>query len=255
MLKSLYLIIKMSFKTKIQLLLEVAMFAKQLEIYQRTDPKLKINRIDRLFFSLMKDILSNWKERLFIVKPETFIKWHRTAFKFYWRWKSKPKGGRPKISMEVIALIKQMANENPDWGAPRIHGELLKLGFYICESSVQRYMPKKGKRTTGQNWKTFLQNHSKEIISIDFLTVPTVKFKLLHVLVVIEHHRRELIYFNVTKNPTAEWSLQQIRNMLIDYHAPRFLIRDRDAKYGKLLDGKNNGFAIDEIVTSYRSPW
>jgi hypothetical protein len=138
--------------------------------------------------------------------------------------------------MEVINMIKQMANENSDWGAPRIHGELMKLGFNICESTVQRYVPKKGRRNTGQNWMTFLQNHSKEIISIDFLAVPTFNFKLLHVLVVIEHHRRKLIYFNVTKNPTAEWCLQQIRNMLMDYDIPpKYLIRDRDMKYGKCL--------------------
>src|ERR1035437_7086749 len=210
MLKSLYLVIKKSFKTKIQLLLEIAMLAKQLEIYQRTDPKLKIKRTDRMFFSLIMDLLSNWKERLFIVKPEKVIKWHRTAFRIFWRWKSQHNGGRPKVSREVINLIKQMANENPQWGAPRIHGELKKLGFNISESTVQRYMLKKGKRNNGQNWKTFLKNHSKDIISIDFLTVPTVHFKLLHVLVVIEHHRRKLIYFNATRNPTSEWSLQQI---------------------------------------------
>jgi len=233
----------------------VAILAKQLEIYQRTDPKLKLHRTDRMFFSLIMDLMSNWKERMFIVKPDTMIKWHRKAFKFYWRWKSQHKGGRPKVSREVIALIKLMANENTDWGAPRIHGELLKLGFNICESTVQRYMPKKGKRTTGQNWMNFLHNHSKKIMSIDFLTVPTVNFKLLHVLVVLEHHRRKLIYFNITRNPTAEWCLQQIRNMLMDFDAPRFLIRDRDRKYGTLLDGKNNGFGIDEIVTAYRSPW
>jgi putative transposase len=231
------------------------MLAKQLEIYQRTDPKLKIKRTDRMFFSLMMEWFSNWKERMFIVKPETVIRWHRKAFKFYWRWKSQHKGGRPKVSREVIALIKQMANENPTWGAPRIHGELMKLGFNICESTVQRYMPKKENRTTGQNWKTFLKNHSKEIISIDFLTVPTVNFKLLNVLVVIEHYRRKLIYFNVTKNPTAEWSIQQIRNLLFDYDTPKYLIRDRDKKYGTLLDSKKNRFGIDEIVTAYRSPW
>ena len=105
-----------------------------------------------MFFSLIMDLLSNWKARMFIVKPETVIKWHRTAFRFYWRWKSKPKRGRPKVNWEVINLIKQMAKENSEWGAPRIHGELMKLGFNICESTVQRYMPKKGKRTTGQNW-------------------------------------------------------------------------------------------------------
>jgi hypothetical protein len=131
----------------------------------------------------------------------------------------------------------------------------MKLGFNICESTVQRYMQKKGKRTTGQNWKTFLQNHSNEIISIDFLTVPTANFKLIYVLAIIEHHKRKLIYFNITKNPTVEWCLQQIRNMLMNYDAPSFLIRDQDKKYGKFLDGKNNGFGIDEIVTAYRSPW
>jgi len=113
-----------------------------------------------------------------------------------------------------------MANENPQWGAPRIHGELLKLGFDVSESTVQRYMPKKGKRNNGQNWKTFLKNHSKEIISIDFLTVPTVNLKLLYVLIVIEHHRRMLIYFNIITNPTAEWCLQQIRNLLFNHKAP-----------------------------------
>ena len=202
-----------------------------------------------MVFSQIKDLLSNWIERLSIVKPDTVIKWHRTAFKFYWRWKSKPKGGRPKVSREVIALIKQMANENSEWGAPRIHGELMKLGFNICGSSVQRYMPKKGKRTTGQNWMTFLKNHSKELISIDFLTVPTVNFKLLHVLVVIEHHRRKLIYFNVTMNPTAEWCLQQIRNLLFDYDTPKYLIRDRDGKYGKLFNGIIKHFGIDPLLT------
>jgi hypothetical protein len=203
----------------------------------------------------MVDWLSNWKERMFIVKPDTVIKWHKIAFKFYWRRKSQHKGGRPKVSREVIALIKQMANENSEWGVPRIHGELLKLGFDICESTVQRYMPKKGKRNNGQNWKTFLQNHSKDIISIDFLTVPTINFKLLHVLVVIEHHRRNLIYFNVTKNPAAGWTLQQIRNLLFDYDTPKYLIRDRDKKYGNMFNGIIKHFGIDPIVISYRSPW
>ena len=183
MLKSLLLLLRRSIKTRTQLILENIFLAKQLEIYQRTDPKLKIKRTDRMFFSLIMDLLSNWKERLFIVKPETVIKWHRTAFKFYWRWKSKPKGGRPSISRELISLIKQMVNDNPLRGSPRIHGELKKLGFDISESTVQRYMPKKVRKTTGQNWKTFPNNYSKEIIFIDFFTVPTINFRLLHVLV------------------------------------------------------------------------
>jgi putative transposase len=228
---------------------------KQIEILHRSNPKLKVKRFDRLFFGLMMDLLSNWKERMFIVKPETVIKWHRTAFRIFWRWKSQHKGGRPKISREVITLIKQMANENPKWGAPRIHGELMKLGFDISESTVLRYMPKKGRRTTGQNWKTFLKNHSKEIIAIDFLTVPTINFKLIHTFVVIELHRRKLIHFNVTKNPTAEWTLQQLRNLLFDYKAPKYLIRDREKKYGNLFSEGIKHFGIKQIVTAYRSPW
>ena len=131
----------------------------------------------------------------------------------------------------------------------------MKLGFNICESTVQRYMPKKGKRNNGQNWKTFLKNHSKEIISIDFLTVPTINFKLMYVLVMIEHNRRKLIYFNVTKNPIAEWCIQQIRNLLFNYVTPKYLIRDRDGKYGNMFNGIIKQFGIDPIVTSYRSPW
>src|ERR1017187_6987007 len=189
MLKSLLLFLRKSFTTNLQLKLEIICLTKQLEIYQRTDPKLKIHRIDCMFFSLMMDWLSNWKERIFIIKPETVIKCHRTAFRIFWRW------------------------------------------------------------------KTFLKNHSKEIISIDFLTVPTVNFKLLHVLVVIEHDRRKLIYFNVTMNPTAEWSIQQIRNLLFDFDTPKYLIRARDKKYGTMLDSKKNRFGIKEIITAYRSPW
>jgi putative transposase len=232
MLKSLYLVIKKSFKTKIQLLLEIAMLAKQLEIYQRTDPKLKIKRTDRMFYSLIMDLLINWKERIFIVKPNTMIKWHREGFRIYWKSKSKAKRGRP-----------------------RIHGELKKLGFDISESTVQRYMPKKGKRTTGQNWKTFLKNHATEIISLDFLTVPTINFKLIYVLVIIEHHRRKIIHLNVTKNPTVEWILQQLRNLAFDNTVPKYLIRDRDTKFGKLFSNGIKQFGINPIVTAYRSPW
>ena len=136
MLKSLFLFLQKTFKTNTQLKLEILVLTKQIEILHRSNPKLKVKRFDRLFFGLMMDLLSNWKERMFIVKPETVIKWHRTAFKFYWRWKSKSKGGRPKVTREVINLIKQIANENPSWGAPRIHGELKKLGFNLSESTV-----------------------------------------------------------------------------------------------------------------------
>ena len=255
MLKSILICFRNSFTTKSQLILENVFLHKQLEIYKRNDPKLKISGSDRIFFSFIKGLLYNWKERLFIVKPDTLIKWHRLGFHYFWRWKSGTEGGRPSMNLEVVILIKKMANENPTWGAPRIHGELLKLGYKICESTVQRYMPKKGKRNNGQNWKTFLKNHSRDIILIDFLTVPTINFKLMYVLVIIEHHRRKLIHFNVTKNPTSKWTIQQIRNMLFDYESPKYLIRDRDKKYGNLFSEGINNFGIKQIITAYRSPW
>ncbi|MGE5683341.1 MAG: transposase [Bacillota bacterium] len=203
----------------------------------------------------MKNLLSGWKDKVFNIKPETVVKWHRTAFRTYWRRKSRHKDGRPKIDKEVIALIKQIENENPLWGVPRIHGELGKLGFNISQSAVQRYIPKRGGRSTGQRWKTFLNNHSKEIISIDFLTVPTINFKLVHELIVIEHHRRKIVHVNVTKNPTAHWTLQQIRNLLFNYDNPKYLIRDRDQRYGNVFTEGIKNFGIKQIVTSYRSPW
>ncbi|MGE5499320.1 MAG: transposase [Syntrophothermus sp.] len=255
MLKALLLFFLNSFKTKAQLKLEIILLTKQIEILQRSNPKLHINRSDRLIFSIIKELLVNWKEKVFIVKPETVIKWHRTAFKSYWKRKSKHKDGRPKVGREVIDLIRQIANDNPLWGVPRIHGELKRLGFDISQSTVQRYMPKRNGRTTGQRWKTFLKNHSKEIISIDFLTVPTINFKLVHVLVVIEHNRRKIVYFNVTKNPTAEWTLQQIRNMLFSFDTPKYLIRDRDSRYGNVFTNGVKNLGIKQIVTSYRSPW
>ena len=156
----------------------------------------------------MKSIFSNWMISLVILKPETVIKWHRKGFKLYWTWKSRLDGGRPKIPKEQIDLIKQMAEDNPQWGIPRIHGEILKLGFDISESTVMRYVPKKNGKTSGQRWKTFLKNHAAEIISIDFLTVPTISYKLLYVLVFLSNERRKIIHFNVTAHPTAEWSTQ-----------------------------------------------
>jgi len=255
MFKSLFLFFLGFFRSKSQLQLEVIYLRKQIEILHRTCPKVKTKKTDRLFFGFMKNFLSTWKENLFIVKPETLIKWHREGFRIYWKWISKKKYGRPKTNKEIRDLIKQIANENPLWGVPRIHVELLKLGFSVSQSTVQRYIPKRGGRTTGQRWKTFLRNHSKEIISIDFLTVPTINLKLVHVLVIIEHHRRKIVHVNVTKNPTAEWTLQQIRNFLFAYDMPKYLIRDRDGKYGHLFSEGISHLGIKQIITSYRSPW
>lgn len=148
-----------------------------------------------------------------------------------------------------------MAEENPQWGIPRIHGEILKLGFNISESTLMRYVRKKNGKTSGQRWKTFLKNHATEIISIDFLTVPTISYKFLYILVFLSHERRKIIHLNVTSNPTAEWSTQQLRNALHENDSPRSLIRDRDTKFGSLFSQTISDFGMREIVTAYRSPW
>jgi transposase InsO family protein len=203
----------------------------------------------------MTDAFNSWKETLLVLKPETVIRWHRQSFRVFWRWKSRSEAGRPKIPQAQVNLIKQMANENPLWGAPRIHGELLKLGFDISEATVQRYMPKRQHRTTRQRWKTFLKNHSAQIVSVDFLVVPTITFKLLHVLVFLSHDRRRIIHFNVTDHPTAEWASQQLRNTFCDIEPLKFLIRDRDKKFGELFADTVRALGIRPILTAYRSPW
>ena len=148
-----------------------------------------------------------------------------------------------------------MAKDNPLWGVPHIHGEMLKLGYDISESTVLRYMPKKEGSTTDQNWKTFLKNHSSEIISIDFFCVPTISYKILHVLVFLSHERRKIIHFNVTYHPTSEWAVQQLKNAFYDSEIPKYLIRDRDCRFGNLFKNSVSSFGIREIVTAYRSPW
>lgn len=171
------------------------------------------------------------------------------------RWKSKNDAGRPRVPTEQIELIKRIANENPMWGVPRIHGEIIKLGYNISQATVWRYTPKDKNNTTGQRWKTFLKNHASEIISIDFFCVPTINFKLLHVLVFLSHGRRKIIHYNSTANPTSEWATQQLKNAFYDSEIPKYLIRDRDCRFGNLFKKRVSEFGIHEIVTAYRSPW
>jgi putative transposase len=242
------------FKTKAQLQLEILFLRKQLEILSRSKKKAQINSWDKLFFSTIISFFNNWKEYLIIIKPETIIRWHRKRFYQHLMKKRKNDAGRPRASKKVIELIKQIANDNPMWGIPRIHGEMLKLGYDISQATVWRYVPKKNGSTSGQRWKTFLKNHASEIISIDYFSVPTINFKILHVLVFLSHERRKIIHFNVTSNPTSEWAVQQLRNALHNSDIPKYLIRDRDCRFGKLFKQSVTNFGINEIVTAYRSP-
>ena len=209
---------------------------------------------DRAVFVFLKKLYPRWKESFLILQPDALIRWHKKGFKLYWWYKSKNKGGRSQIDIELINLIKKMSKENPLWGAPRIHGELIMLGFKVSQSTVSFYMPKRTYRS-GQSWLTFLHNHLKETISVDFFSIPTLTYSLLHVFVILSHDRRKLIHFNVTKHPTDEWTSRQLIEAcpwVTDY---KYLIRDRDSRYASSFKERLSQLNIEDIKTSYRSPW
>jgi len=211
MLLKLILNIILSLQKDSALALENLALRQQLAILKRSKKRPQIRTKDRLFWILLCRFWSNWREPLIVVKPETVIRWHRKDFKLFWRFKSRRKSpGRPPISAEIRDLILKMANANPLWGAPRIHGELLKLGIKISERTVSNLMPRRKPRPPSQAWRTFLKNHMMNMVSIDFFTIPTAKFRILFVLVILSHSRRRLVHFNVTAHPTANWTAQQI---------------------------------------------
>ena len=189
-----------------------------------------------------------------IVQPETLVRWHRAGFRRYWRWKLNSRGGRPPIENELRALIRQMSSENQLWGAPRIHGELLKLGFSVAQSSVAKYMVKR-RRPPSQGWKTFLRNHAPDIAAMDLLVVPTVGFKLLYGFVIVRLDRRNLVWINVTTNPTAEWVAQQMTEAFPWDGAPRYMIRDRDRIYGAIVTRRLRAMGIRDKPIAPASPW
>jgi putative transposase len=181
-------------------------------VLKRKRPRPNLNRLDRLFWTSLRRCWLRWAEVLVIVKPETVIGWHRAGFRLYWRWRSRPRSGRPKVTAEIRELIRRLAQENTDWGAPKIHGELLKLGFQISERTVARYLRRVGHRgDPAKRWRAFLHNHREVIVAFDFFTVPTANFQLLYCFFVIEHGRRKILHCNVTRHPTADWVIQQLR--------------------------------------------
>jgi len=189
-----------------------------------------------------------------IIRPETLVRWHRAGFRRYWRWKSRSLGGRPKIDAELRALIRRMSGENPLWGAPRIHGELLKLGFEVAQSSVAKYMVKRC-GPPSQGWRTFLRNHAPDIGAMDLFVVPTIGFDLLYALVIVRLVRRDLVWINVTSHPTAEWIARQITEAFPWDEAPRYLIRDRDQVYGAAATRRLRTMGIRDKPIAPGSPW
>ena len=243
------------FKTRAQLEAKIILLRHQLNVLGRRVPtKPRLTVADRLLFVWLYRLFPSVLNAVTIVQPETIIRWHRVGFRLYWRWKSRSRGGRPKIPIEIRRLIREMSLANRLWGAPRIHGELLKLGIEVAQSTVAKYMAKGG-RGRSQTWKTFLNNHAAGIAAMDFLVVPTVGFKLLFVLIILRHQRRRLISLTVTTNPTAEWIARQITEAFPWNEAPKHLIRDRDASYGHAVTGHLAAMGILDHPTAPRSPW
>ena len=223
--------LRVFFRSRSDTALEVLALRQQVAVLKRRRPRPILNRLDRFFWTSLRRCWPRWAEVLVIVKPKTVVGWHRSGFRLYWRWRSRPRGGRPKITQEIRELIRRLAQDNSDWGAPKIHGELLKLGFHISERTVARYLRRVGRRgDPGKQWRAFLQNHREVIVAFDFFTVPTATFRLLYCFFVIEHGRRKILHFNVTRHPTADWVIQQLRATFPQAAPYRYVILDRDSK-------------------------
>jgi putative transposase len=248
--------LRSAFRSRASLALENLALRQQLANLRRTSGHPRLRTSDRAFWLVLSRLWSRWADVLVVVKPDTVVRWHRAGFRLFWRWKSRSRSvAESGISAEVKALIRKMAYANVGWGAPRIHGELLKLGVDIGERSVSRYMPPQPRKPPSQTWRAFLDNHVGSLASSDFFTVPTATFRVLYVFFVLAHDRRRVLHFNVTEFPSAQWTGQQIIEAFPEETAPRYIVRDRDGIYGDQFRRRVEGIGIDEVLTAPRSSW
>src|ERR1039457_6712251 len=246
------------FRSHRSLLLENLALRQQLTVLKRKHPKPNLRVLDKLFWVLARRCWSAWEQSLIVVTPETVVRWHRASFRLYWSFISRVRKqvGRKRLSKEVRDLIFRMVAENPTWGAPRVHGELLMLGFDVSERSISRWMKRAPRDPEpGRRWLAFLRNHREAIAAMDFFTVPTVSFSLLYCFFVISHDRRRILHFNVTRHPTSRWIVQQLREAFPYQTAPRFLIFGHDAKYGLEVPAAIRTTSVTCLQTSMQSPW
>jgi transposase InsO family protein len=243
------------FKSKSRLEAENAALRHQLIVLRRkVRGRARLTNNDRWFLIQLYRWCPSILQVVAIVQPQTLVRWHRAGFRRYWRWKSRSLGGRPQIETDLRALIRRMSIENPLWGAPRIHGELLKLGFDVAQSSVARYMVKR-RGPPSQGWRTFLRNHAPDIAAMDLFIVPTVGFDLLYAFVIVGLSRRNLVWINVTTNPTAEWIARQITEAFPWNEGPRYLVRDRDQIFGAVVMRRIRAMGIRDKPIAPVSPW
>jgi hypothetical protein len=240
------------FRSRAELELEVIALRHQLAVLHRQHRgRPRLFSIDRLLWVWLYRVWPRCLDVMVLVKPATVVQWHRQSFRLYWRWRSR--SGRPRANREIRYLIRQMSRANPLWGAPRIHGELLKLGIEVSQATVAKYM---GHRAflPSPTWRGFLRNEAIAIAAIDMFTVPSAMFRLLFVMLILAHDRRKIVQFDVTRHPTAAWLSQQVTEAFPWDTAPRYLLRDRDASYGSVFSRRVEAMAITEVVTATRSP-
>ena len=253
-LSALVSVLSFRFRSRASLELELVALRHQLTVLRRQRPRrLRLYSADRLLWVWLYRVWPQVLDGLVIAKPATVVKWHRKGFRIYWRWRSRC-SGRPKTSPEIRALIRRMSRANPLWGAPRIHGELLKLGIEVSQATVGRHLPRR-RDAPSPTWRSFLQNHMTAIAAVDMFVVATATFKLLYAVIVLNHERRRVIHFDVTQNPTEVWRARQITESFPWDTAPRYLLRDRDTSYGIGFRNRVRAMGIEEVLTAPRSPW
>ena len=244
-----------TFRTRASLQAEIAALRHQVAVYQKSGVRARITPGDRLLWAVIARFWSQWRTVLYFVQPRTVVDWQKKRFRNYWRKLSQSGAvGRPRISAELRTLIQRMWTANPTWGSPRIVGELRMLGIDVAKSTVEKYRPRFAKPPSA-TWKTFLALHAKEMASIDFFVVPTMRFKILFVFIVLSHDRRRIVHFNVTEHPTAQWTAQQLVEAFPFDSAPGFLLRDGDAIYGAKVERRIRSLGIEDVVTAPASPW
>jgi transposase InsO family protein len=243
-------------KSRASLQLENLALRHQIGVLQRSAKKRpKLTAADRVLWAWLCEVWRDWRSALVIVKPETVIAWHRKGFRLFWTWKTRHgRVGRPTVPRNVRDLIRRLSRENPLWGAPRTQGELLKLGIQIGETNVGKYMVRQ-RKPPPQTWRTFLENRVKSLVSVDLFTVPTIRFQVLYVFLVLAHQRRRILHFGVTAHPTAEWTAQQLREAFPWDTAPRYLLRDRDRIFGDDFTRQVKEMGIQDVLAGPRSPW
>jgi hypothetical protein len=242
-------------RSRLALQIEILALRHQLAVYQRTGHRPQLQPVDRLLWAWLSRRWAAWREAIVIVQPRTVISWQRQRFRDYWtRLSRQGTRGRPAVAPEIRELIRTMSTANPSWGSPRIMAELRKLGIAVAKSTVEKYRVRRS-TPPSPTWRTFLATHAKDLVSVDFFTVATVRFEILFVLIILAHDRRRIQHFNITAHPSAAWTAQQVVQAFPWETAPRYLLRDRDGVYGADFRQRVASMGIKEVLTAARSPW